>query len=59
MEDHTWFNSWIRCSKNSWGKKRKKKFKRNKATLKAINDAYEGKTIKCDDSQDYIPKAVW
>ena len=35
----------------------KKKINPNAVTLKAIKDAYEGKTIKCDGFQDYLKKA--
>jgi lysophospholipid acyltransferase (LPLAT)-like uncharacterized protein len=28
----------------------------NKVTLDAINDAYEGNTVVCEDFQDYIKK---
>lgn len=36
--------------------KPKKKVKPNAVTLKAIKDAYEEKTIGCDDFQDYLQK---
>ncbi len=36
----------------------KKKVKRNIVTLNAIKNAYDGKTIKCDDFQNYLQKVV-
>ena len=36
--------------------KKQKAVGSNIITLKAINDAYEGNTIQCDDFQDYLQK---
>jgi hypothetical protein len=35
----------------------KRKVNPNAVTLKAIKEAYEGNTIKCDSFQDYLKKA--